>query len=52
MCNKGDMHGEGGCMAKGVCVAKGDMCGEGGACVAGDMATSAGGTHPTRMHSC
>ena len=32
--------------------ARGDMCGEGGACVAGDMATSAGGTHPTRMHSC
>ena len=30
MCNKGDMHGEGGCMAKGVCVVKGDMCGEGG----------------------
>ena len=23
-----------------------------GACVAGEMATSAGGTHPTGMHSC
>ena len=27
------------------------MCG-GGACVPGEMATAAGGTHPTGMHSC
>ena len=29
------------------------MCGGGGgACVAGEKATTAGGTHPTGMHSC
>ena len=44
------MHGQG-------CVCGGwDMCGERhawqGVCVAGEMATEAGGTHPTGMHSC
>ena len=43
-------------MAGGVCVV-GGMCGEGmhgrgRACVAGEMATAAGGAHPTRIHSC
>ena len=39
----------------GACVAgayvAGGMHGR-GACVAGEMATAADGTHPTRMHSC
>ena len=42
----------GGCMHGKV----GGMCGGGmhgrGACVAGETATAAGGTHPTRIHSC
>ena len=38
-------HAWGACMADGVCVA-------GGACVAGEIATAAGGRHPTAMHSC
>ena len=54
-CMVGGMHGGGcvagghawqeACMTGGVC-----MTGE-GACVAGEMATAAGGTHPTGMHS-
>ena len=42
-CMVGGMHGGGACMA-----------GEGGVCVADTMRYSqwAGGTHPTRMHSC
>ena len=43
-------------MAGEVCMAGGHVWqwwGEGaGACVAGEMATAAGGTHPTGMHSC
>ena len=43
------------CVVVGTCVARG-MHGRGhawqGACVAGEMATEAGGTHPTGMHSC
>ena len=35
----GGMHGRGACVA-------------GGACVVEEMATAAGGTHPTGMHSC
>ena len=43
-------------MAEGAYVAEGGIHGS-GACVAGDkrageMATKAGGTHPTGMHSC
>ena len=30
---------------------QGGVCGRGGMC-AGEMATEAGGTHPTEMHSC
>ena len=36
---QGGMHGKGACMARVVCVA-------------GEMATEAGGMHPTRMHPC
>ena len=36
--------------ARGACVA-GSMRGW-GACMAGETATAAGCTHPTRMHSC
>ena len=35
----------------GVCVAGGTFM-AGGACLTGEMATAAGGTHPTGMHSC
>ena len=53
----------GGCMTGGMCgwgacVTWGGMCGgghvwlRGEACVAGEIATAAGGTHPTGMHSC
>ena len=61
MCG-GGMHGrgarQGACMV-GVCMA-GDVCGSGdvwkghawGTCMAGETATTAGGTHPTGMHSC
>ena len=46
------VHGGGMC-GRGVCVAWGHaLAGEGGACVTGEMATAAGGTHPTGMHSC
>ena len=31
---------------------RGGYAWQGGACVAGEMATEAGGTHPTGMHSC
>ena len=38
---------------QGRCAWQGRMCGGGGgACVAGEMATAAGDTHPTEMHSC
>ena len=40
----------------GGCAWEEAMCGGGmhdrGACVAGEMATAADSTHPTRMHSC
>ena len=38
----------GGCMVGGC----GGGCVWWGACVTGEMATAAGGTHPTGMHSC
>ena len=48
-CVAGGMHGRGHALQWG-------MCGKGhvwqGACVAGEMATAAGGMHPTGMHSC
>ena len=62
-CMTGRMHGRvlGACMAgdmcgKGACVAgehawQGGVRGQ-GACVAKEKAISAGGTHPTGMHSC
>ena len=53
-------RGGGACVA-GVCVCA-CVCGQGacmaggvhgqGACMAGEMATAAGGMHPTGMHSC
>ena len=55
---KGRVCGKGVCMAKGagmageVCMAGAHVWQLGGACVAGEMATAAGGTHPTGMHSC
>ena len=55
------MHGRGayvagGKHATGMCMARG-VHGRGrhvwqGACMAGEMATAAGGMHPTGMHSC
>ena len=50
---QGRMHGRG-CVWQGACMV-GKACmarGGGWMCVAGDMATAAGGTHPTGMHSC
>ena len=45
--------GWGACMVGGACVAGGiHGHGGGGACVAGEMATAAGSTHPSGMHSC
>ena len=53
-CMAGGMHG-GGMHGRGACVA-GDVHGRGcvwqGVMQAGEMATEAGGTHPTGMHSC
>ena len=60
---RGDERGEGGvCMTKGACVGKrGGACMmkgrracmvRGGACMAGETATAADSTHPTKMHSC
>ena len=46
----GGVHGRGACMAGG-CTWQGGVHGR-GACVAGEMATAAGDTHPTGMHSC
>ena len=46
----GGMQGRG-CAWQGVCVAGGTFM-AGGACLTGEMATAAGGTHPTGMHSC
>ena len=48
------MHGRGVCLAVGgACMAVGMHAWQGGgACVAGEMATAAGSTHPTGMHSC
>ena len=44
--------GRGACMAGGVHDrGGGGVHDRGGACVAGEMATAAGGTHPTGMHS-
>ena len=55
------MHGRGACMAGAVHGRRhawqrghawqGGMRGR-GACVAGELATAAGGTHPSGMHSC
>ena len=47
------MQGVWACMAGAVCMA-GGVCGMvgGGGCMAGEMATAAGSTHPTGMHSC
>ena len=64
---KGGMHGEAVFMVRGACMAKGGVvrgcvcqrgvCDRGGvhgrgACITGEMATAAGSTHPTGMHSC
>ena len=50
VCVVGDVHGR--LMAWGY-ACQGGMRGRGGgACVAVEMATAAGGTHPTGMHSC
>ena len=49
VCMAGGMYGQGACMVGG------DMCGKHawqGTCMAGKMATAAGTTHPTGMHSC
>ena len=46
----GGMQGRG-CAWQGVCVAGGTFM-AGGACLTGEMATAAGGTHPTGMRSC
>ena len=59
MGDKGGVHGKGG-VWEGVCgrghVWQGGMCGVGvhgrGGMRAGEMATEAGGTHPTGIHSC
>ena len=40
-----------GCSWQGGCTWQGGVHGR-GACVAGEMATAAGDTHPTGMHSC
>ena len=59
VCMVGGMHGEG-CVWHGACMV-GGVCMVGhawwgvclvGACMAGEMATAAGGMHPTGMHSC
>ena len=49
VCGGWDMCGERHAW-QGVCVAGGHA--RWGACVTGEMATEAGGTHPTGMHSC
>ena len=64
-CKAGGMHGREACAAGGVCLAgrvcmaRSGLCIAGtymaigcewGACMAGEMATEAGGMHPTRMH--
>ena len=46
VCVKNSVHGGGD-----VCMARGGMHGR-GACVAEETAITAGGTHPTGMHSC
>ena len=46
VCMAGEMHGRGHVQQREAC-----MVGV-GACMAGDTATAADGTHPTRMHSC
>ena len=52
VCGQG-VHGRwGACMTGGMHYSGGMCVGEGGACVAGEMATAAGGTHPTGTHSC
>ena len=54
-CMAGDMHGWGvhgrGVHGREICMA-GWTCMTRGACMAGEMATAAGGMHPTGMHSC
>ena len=45
MCGEGAVRGEGGCAWQGGATWKGGVH-------AGEMATEAGGTHPTGMHSC
>ena len=58
-CMVGDMHSEGSVELGGHAwlgvhgggLWWGGICGGGGACVTGEMATAAGGTHPTGMHS-
>ena len=62
MCGKGGHVWWGACMVKGMhgergaCMAREGMHGRGtcmvGGMCAGEMATEAGGTHPTGMHSC
>ena len=43
-CMAGGVHGQGVCMA-GACIME-------VGCMAGQTSTAAGGTHPTRIHSC
>ena len=66
MHGEGGMCGKGACMVGGMHGGgmhgrghawwghswQGDMHGRGGACVAGEMATAAGGMHPTGIRSC
>ena len=49
-CMAGGVHGRVGMCGMGACMA-GGMYGR-GACMTGQMATAAGGMHPTVMHSC
>ena len=37
---------------QGLCAWQGACVARGGGCMAGEMATAAGSTHPTGMHSC
>ena len=48
----GGVHAWQGCVQGKTCVAGGMHCRGGGTCMAGETATEAGGTQPTKMHSC
>ena len=48
-CMLGGVHSRGAAW-QGACMVGGHVWR--GACMAGEMATAAGGMHPTRMHSC